>query len=128
MKRFRMEKFAETPRSYPSPEAQELFKAILALTSVKEASSFFRDLLTMAEIKEFANRWQMVKMLYRGRSYAEIAEKLNVSTTTVTRVAYWLHHGLGGYAKIAKQLYQTKFKDYLPPKKFRLRGKYTFLK
>lgn len=123
-----MEKFAETPLSYPSPEVQELFRAILALKNVKEASEFFRDLLTMTEIKEFANRWQMVKMLSQGKSYMDIAEKLNVSTTTVTRVAYWLYHGLGGYETIAKRLYQTKFKDSLAPKKFRLRGKYTLLK
>ena len=121
-----MEKFAETPSSYPTRDAQELFKAILALKNPKEASEFFRDLLTLAEIKEFANRWQMVKMLYHGVSYADIAQKLNVSTATVTRVAYWLYHGLGGYEKIAKKLYQTKFKDSLPEKKFLLRGKRTW--
>ena len=127
MKRFRMEKFAETPANYPTPVQQELFKAILALKTPKEAANFFRDLLTMAEIKEFANRWQMVKMIYQGQSYENIAEKLHVSTTTVTRVAYWLRHGLGGYKEIARRLYQTKFKDSLPKKPFRLRGKYTFI-
>lgn len=122
-----MEPYGETPLSYPSPEAQELFQAILALKNVKEASAFFRDLLTLSEIKEFANRWQMVKMLYHKKPYLEIAKKLNVSTTTVTRVAYWLYYGLGGYREMAKRLYQTKFKDSLPEKKFRLRGKYTWL-
>ena len=127
MKRFRMEKFAETPASYPSAEQKDLFDAILSLESTKEAANFFRDLLTMAEIKEFANRWQMVKLLYKGWSYADIAQKLNVSTATVTRVAYWLDNGLGGYQEIAKRLYQIKFKDSLPKKPFRLRGKYTFI-
>lgn len=106
-----MEKFASTPLSYPSPEAQELFQAILTIASVKEASEFFRDLLTMAEIKEFANRWQMVKLLIRHESYADIAKKLSVSTATVTRVAYWLYYGMGGYKETARRMYQTKFKD-----------------
>lgn len=126
MKSFRMEKFAETPANYPTPEQQELFRAILALRTPQEASNFFRDLLTMSEIKEFAHRWQMVKMIYQGKSYENIAAKLRVSTATVTRVAYWLHHGLGGYKEIARRLYQTKFKDSLPRKTFKLRGKRTF--
>lgn len=106
-----MEKFAETPSSYPSPEVQELFRAILAIQNNEEASDFFRDLLTMAEVKEFANRWQMVKLLSQGKSYAQVAEALKTSTTTVTRVAYWLHHGCGGYKKIANLLYPATFID-----------------
>lgn len=121
-----MEKFAETPLSYPTPEAQELFKAILELQTVKEAANFFRDLLTMAEIKEFANRWQMVKMLAAGKSYTDIAEKLKTSTATVTRVAYWLYHGLGGYQLIVSRLYPKQYKKTNRP--FKLRGKYTFVK
>lgn len=128
MKRFRMEPFAETPTNFPSPAIDELLEAILAIENKNEAANFFRDLLTMAELKEFANRWQMVKLLYQGLPYTEIAEKLQTSTTTVTRVAYWLNSGMGGYAALAKRMFQTKFKDSLPKKKFRLRGKYTFLK
>lgn len=86
-----------TPESYPTPEMNELFEVILSLKTKKEAANFFRDLLTIAELKEFANRWQMVKLLINGKPYLEIAETLKVSTTTVARVAHWLNHGLGGY-------------------------------
>lgn len=110
MKRFRMEKFAETPSSYPSGETKELFGAILAIRTHQEAANFFRDLLTMAEIKEFSHRWQMVKMLVAGKSYSDIAKKLKTSTATVTRVAWWLYHGCGGYRTIASRMYHTKFK------------------
>lgn len=127
MKRFRMEKFAETPSSYPTPQMQELFNAILSLETPKEAANFFRDLLTMAEIKEFANRWQIVKLLYAGESYDDIASKLKVSSATVTRVAYWLNSGFGGYKEIAKRMFQIKFKDSIKKKPFHLRGKHTFL-
>ena len=103
-----MEKFAKTPATYPSTEIQELYTAIVNLRSEKEASTFFRDLLTMAEINEFASRWQMVKLLYKGYSYGEIAKKLNTSTTTVTRVAYWFNHGMGGYKSVADRLFAKK--------------------
>ncbi|MFZ2024918.1 MAG: YerC/YecD family TrpR-related protein [Microgenomates group bacterium] len=83
--------------SYPTKEMNELFDAILTVKTKTEAANFFRDLLTIAELKEFANRWQIVIMVEKGVPYLEIAKKLNVSTTTVSRVAHWLHEGRGGY-------------------------------
>jgi len=116
----------ETPSSYPTREHKELFSAILNLKNTEEAQNFFRDLFTMAELNEFANRWQMVKMLIKGRSYLYIAEALKTSTTTVTRVAHWLFNGMSGYKTIADRMYPKKFKDSLSKKPFKLRGKRTF--
>jgi TrpR-related protein YerC/YecD len=125
-KRLYTEKYGETSLAYPSPEMQELFKAILALKTPEEASNFFRDLLTMPELREFTNRWQMVKMLVAGKPYTEIATKLKTSTTTVTRVAHWLSDGMGGYKTVATRLYPKPNKQ--TGKSFKLRGKYTLLK
>jgi TrpR-related protein YerC/YecD len=86
---------------------QELFEAILTLRNKREAANFFRDLLTVAELKEFANRWQMVKLLHKGTPYITIAKKLNVSTATVTRVAFWLKKGFRGYKTIATRVFPT---------------------
>lgn len=98
----------DTSRPYPSPEMKELFQAIQTIRSPKEAANFFRDLLTIAELDEFARRWQMVKLLRRGESYVIIAKKLGVSTTTVTRVAHWLNNGTGGYKTISSRVFTTK--------------------
>lgn len=87
---------------------KELFDAILRLKSTDEASRFFRDLLTIAEIKEFANRWAVVKYLYQGYTYEAIAKRLMTSTATVTRVAHWLHHGMDGYHAIADRMFHKK--------------------
>jgi len=87
---------------YPTKEMTELFDAILTVKTKTEAANFFRDLLTIAEIKEFANRWQIVRMVEKNVPYLEIAKKLNVSTTTVSRVAHWLHEGCGGYKHALK--------------------------
>lgn len=83
----------------------DLYQAILKLKTTQEVAAFWRDLLTLKEIRTFAKRWQMAKLLYQGLPYAAIAKKLSVSTTTVTRTAYWLHHGRGGYQLILKRLY-----------------------
>jgi len=78
-------------------KTDELFKAMLSLKTVKEAESFFRDLCTIEEIKEMSERWQIAQMVNKGLPYREIAKKLDVSTTTVARVALWLNNGAGGY-------------------------------
>ena len=118
----------DTPASYPTRPMKELFEAILSLKDTHEAAKFFRDLLTVAELTEFANRWQMVKLLIEDKPYTAIAQKLETSTATVTRVAHWLFHGLGGYQLVADRLFPKKFKDTEKKKPFKLRGKYTFIK
>lgn len=81
-------------------KTDELFKAIIGLKTAGEAERFFRDLCTIDEIKEMSERWQIAKMLNDGLPYRKIAEKLDVSTTTVARVALWLNNGEGGYRLI----------------------------
>lgn len=83
---------------------KELFQAILKIKTVKECEDFFRDLLTLHEIEEMAERFRIAKLLDRGLSYLEVADKTGVSTTTVTRVAHWLKHGRGGYRFIIDRL------------------------
>ena len=129
MKRFHVDPFpTDTPSGYPTAAMQELFAAILWLKSRQEASKFFRDLLTMAELREFANRWQTVKMLYQGKSYTDIAAKLKVSTRTITRIAHWLHNGFGGYQLIAARTLPMRFKDADVPRSHYHSGTYRGLK
>lgn len=77
-----------------------LTKAFLKLKAEQEMANFLRDLLTIKEIEEFANRLEMARLLKQGMSYKAIAKKMKVSTTTVTRVAFWLFNGSGGYRKV----------------------------
>lgn len=86
-----------------SNKTNDLFKAILSLKSVNEAERFFRDLCTIDEIQEITDRWQIAKMLDQGLTYRRIAKRLNVSTTTVSRVALWLNNGKGGYKLVLKR-------------------------
>ena len=81
---------------------KNLAKAFLKLKSDQEVSNFLRDLLTIKELEEFANRLEMARLLKKGQSYKSIAKELGVSTTTVTRTAHWLFHGSGGYNKVLK--------------------------
>lgn len=81
-----------------------LYGAILALHSVEECRSFFRDLCTPAELQAMADRWSVVELLERGLPYREIHKETGVSVTTIGRVARYLTNGNGGYRAVAVRL------------------------
>jgi TrpR-related protein YerC/YecD len=81
-----------------------LFEAVLSLKNIKEAEKFFRDLCTVDELREMSDRWAIVRMLNKKMTYREIAEKMKVSTTTVSRVASWINEGEGGYGLILRRI------------------------
>ena len=85
-------------------KTDNLFEAILSLETVKEAEAFFRDLCSIDEIKFMSERWEIAKLVYKGLPYRKISDKLNVSTTTVSRVALWLNNGEGGYKAVLDKL------------------------
>lgn len=85
---------------------KKLISAFCKLKSEEEMSNFLRDLLTISEIEEFANRLEIVRLLHEKKSYLEIAKITNTSTTTVTRVAHWLYRGCGGYKKVVEKLFE----------------------
>jgi TrpR-related protein YerC/YecD len=78
-------------------DAEALFDAILRLETPRDAERFFRDLCTLNEIHDMAQRWAVVRLLASGRHYAEISRETGASTATITRIASWLKHGEGGY-------------------------------
>lgn len=81
-------------------DTDELCEAIVAIADPQEAAMFLRDLCTHKEITDMAHRWQIVRLLDEGIPYREIAERVGASTATVTRVAQWLNHGMGGYRTV----------------------------
>lgn len=85
-------------------QADALFKAILSLKTIQECKIFFRDLCTLSEIEAMVERFQVAKMVNKNIPYREISKKTGSSTATVSRVAFWLHHGMGGYRLVLERL------------------------
>jgi TrpR-related protein YerC/YecD len=85
------------PESWRTDQTKALFDALLRLETRDEAASFLRDLCTLGELHDLANRWAVVRLLDDGLHYAEISERTGASTATITRIAQWLKHGEGGY-------------------------------
>ena len=77
-----------------------LYRAILELKDVDECRAFFETLCTMQEIRSFAQRIQVAKMLSEGSVYSQIVRETGASTATISRVNRSMSLGLNGYEKI----------------------------
>lgn len=80
-----------------TPDLDALLDVLVGLDDREDAIRFLRDLCTVGELHDMAQRWAVVRMLDGGLHYAEISRRTGASTATITRIASWLHHGEGGY-------------------------------
>jgi len=87
-----------------TPDTEALIEALLRLDTRDSAERFLRDLCTLGEIHDMAQRWAVVRLLDAGMHYAEISKRTGASTATVTRIASWLNHGEGGYREMLDRL------------------------
>lgn len=83
-----------------TPETESLLDALLWLEDRDEAARFLRDLCTLGELRDLAQRWAVARLLDAGLHYAEISRQTGASTATITRIASWLNHGEGGYRRM----------------------------
>lgn len=86
-------------------ENTRLVRALLALRTQDEMRRFLRDLLTEAEIAEFAKRFMAAEMLTKKEPYSAIERATGLSSTTVARVSKWLKGREGGYRKVIARLH-----------------------
>lgn len=87
-----------------SADTDALLDAIVRLESRDEAARFLRDLCTLNELRDMAQRWAVVRLLDDGMHYAQISRETGASTATITRIASWLNHGEGGYREALDRL------------------------
>jgi TrpR-related protein YerC/YecD len=92
-------------------ELQALFQAVLQLDTAEEAEAFFRDLCTLGELHDMAQRWAVVRLLEEGKHYAEISRRTGASTATITRINQWLQHGEGGYRAMLDRVAAAEARD-----------------
>lgn len=75
----------------------ELFRAMLTLKTEDEYYSFFEDLCTISELHAMQQRFQVAKMLDKGKIYSDIVHQTGASTATISRVNKCLSYGADGY-------------------------------
>ena len=80
-----------TPPERQTADRAALLDALLSLKTRAELDSFLSDLCTPAEVRAFAERWAVARLLdQKPKSYREIALEAGASPTTVVRVARFL--------------------------------------
>ncbi|WP_443748239.1 YerC/YecD family TrpR-related protein [Asticcacaulis solisilvae] len=93
-----------------SDDQDVLVRALLSLESAEEVKAFLNDLCTPAELRAFAERFKVARLLDEGQlSYRDIATRTGASTTTVTRVARFLREmPHQGYRVVLDKLKDSK--------------------
>ena len=84
--------------------SDQLFDAILSLNNNEECYQFFEDICTVSELKSFAQRLEVARMLQTGHTYDDIVARTGASTATISRVKRCLHYGADGYKTILERL------------------------
>jgi TrpR-related protein YerC/YecD len=87
-----------------TPDTNALIDAFLRFDTPDDAERFLRDLCTLGELHDMAQRWAVVRLLDSGMHYAEISQRTGASTATITRIASWLNHGEGGYRRMLDRI------------------------
>ena len=85
-------------------DLERLFEGILQLKTASECRKFFRDLCTLSELRDMAERFAAAKKISAGEPYRKISKELGTSTATVSRIALWLNNGTGGYNLVLNRL------------------------
>lgn len=83
---------------------KELIEILVKLGSEKGAlSDFLADILTPAELREIATRWQIIKKLKTGEGQRDIAQDLGIGVSTVTRGSRMLLNPQGGFSQALRK-------------------------
>ena len=74
-------------------------EALQKLKSSKDLSAFVDDLFSEEEILDLAQRIKIAELILDGKTYDEIAELVDTSTSTVSKVGQIIKYGKGGLEK-----------------------------
>jgi TrpR family transcriptional regulator, trp operon repressor len=88
----------------PQQHLKDLYTLFSMVGSPKEAELLLQDILTPQELASVAERWQLIRMLSSGMPQREIAAKLNLSISKITRGSRMLQYGSGGFRTFIEKM------------------------
>jgi TrpR family trp operon transcriptional repressor len=69
------------------PEIDEIAKVFCRIDDIQVMKEFFDEIFTPAERRDFALRWELMKLIRQGMPQRQIASKLRISLCKITRGA-----------------------------------------
>lgn len=82
---------------------RDLYRLVASVKNEKEAEMLLKDILTPQELASLAERWRLVRELAKGTPQRDIAKKLGVSISKITRGSRMLQEGSGGFAHFLRK-------------------------
>lgn len=87
------------PHADKQKRIQELFELIVSLDNLEDCEALFADMCTIKEVENMAERCYAAKLLLEGATYAQVMEKADISSATLSRVSRCVQYGQG-YARL----------------------------
>ena len=98
-----MKKYATLSKETQHELLGEFCGALCAVNTTNEAVELLTDLLTPSETIMLAKRIRIAKLLLNGKDYDTIGKSLQVSQSTIAKVAAWLAESGEGFRLIVKR-------------------------
>ena len=95
-------------RNNINKDLDEIISAIEMAGDTAQIKAFLHDILTEKEIKEFANRWRIAKMLNTGISWNKISQTTGASTATISQINKKVKSKKGGIYALLSKIYFTR--------------------
>ena len=74
---------------------EDLCKVLAAIDKPEDVKLMLDDLCTVKEIEQMAQRIRAARLLKEDKTYTQIMEDLDISSTTLSRVSRALQYGEG---------------------------------
>ena len=87
---------------------KEFLEAVLTLESVDECMDFFEDICAETELRAIEQRFDVARMLSKGKIYSDIMSTTSASTATISRVSRVLNGGTGMLEKTLIRLEESE--------------------
>lgn len=87
----------------PKP-LRDLYALFASVEDEREAKLLLHDILTPQELESVAERWLLVRELQKGTPQRDIAGKLGISISKITRGSRMLQYGEGGFTHFLRKL------------------------
>ncbi len=90
------------PHADKQQRLQELYELIVSLDNLEDCQALFADMCTIKELENMAERCYAARLLLEGATYAQVMEKADISSATLSRVSRCVQYG-DGYSRVLKK-------------------------
>ncbi|MFA5272938.1 MAG: Trp family transcriptional regulator [Candidatus Peribacter sp.] len=94
--------------SVPPKHLRDLYELFSSVRTAAEAEKLLADILTPQELASVAERWQLIQELAKGTPQRDIAKKLNLSISKITRGSRMMKYGSGGFGMFLEKMQKNR--------------------